>query len=355
MTPVFDLVVLGCGGGPSEYNLSSYLLKSCAASWTEGIVALEAGNGIGALHQILKENPEPFFKRPLDGDRSFSTASRIYSCIQCYLITHAHLDHVNSLVLAAGSLSGPPRRVFGLTQTLKDLETIFADRLWPNLASWDADDPEVKLLYSKLNADGQYKAISSHLSARTMTVSHGRCRAGDPYDSATFFIRHDPSGHELLFFGDVEPDTVADQPRNRDVWRIAASKIPDQLRAIFIECSWPSGRPDSMLYGHLTPEHLRDELVILATEVLKARQEKTLIPADEPVRKRTKMNPPSPGSLTGVLEGLRVYIMHCKEDINGSYDQPIQLVIAGQIRNLVNDLKLGVEIVAVEQGMHITI
>lgn len=187
-----------------------------------------------------------------------------------------------------------------------------------------------------------------------MTVSHGKGKAGDPYNSATFFIRHNPSNRELLFFGDVEPDSVADQPRNRDVWRVAAPKIPDKLQAIFIECSWPSGRPDSMLFGHLTPEHVRDELANLAAEVLKARQETSPIPTDGPVRKRVRVNPPSPGSLTGVLEGLRVYIMHCKEDISGSHKQPIQLVIAGQIRNLVDDLKLGVEIIAVEQGMHIS-
>lgn len=187
-----------------------------------------------------------------------------------------------------------------------------------------------------------------------MTVSHGKGRSGVQYDSATFFIRHDASGRQLLFFGDVEPDSISDQLKNKDVWRVAAPMIPNRLQAIFIECSWPSGRPDNMLFGHLTPEHLRDELVSLATEVLKARRENTPIPADEPVRKRTKMNPPSPGSLTGVLEGLRVYIMHCKEDITGSYDQPIHRVIAGQIRDLVNDLRLGVEIVAVEQGMHIS-
>lgn len=81
---------------------SSYLLKSCDASWTEGIVALEAGelndthtiatttqcisgSGIGALQQILKKDPDLFLKRPPDNDRPprlLSTASGVYSCIQ---------------------------------------------------------------------------------------------------------------------------------------------------------------------------------------------------------------------------------------------------------------------------------
>jgi hypothetical protein len=65
----------------------------------------------------------------------------------CFMISHAHLDHVNGLVLSAGSLLGPRKRVCAPLSTLKTLETIFSDRIWPNLASWDADDAAYKLLY----------------------------------------------------------------------------------------------------------------------------------------------------------------------------------------------------------------
>lgn len=63
------------------------------------------------------------------------------------MISHAHLDHVNGLVLSAGSLLGPRKRVCAPLSTLKTLETIFSDRIWPNLASWDANDAAYKLLY----------------------------------------------------------------------------------------------------------------------------------------------------------------------------------------------------------------
>lgn len=65
-----------------------------------------------------------------------------------YVITHAHLDHINGLVLCAGSFSGPPRRIFGSPDTLKGVETVFSDRLWPNLASWDPADTSAALLYA---------------------------------------------------------------------------------------------------------------------------------------------------------------------------------------------------------------
>lgn len=66
----------------------------------------------------------------------------------CFLISHAHLDHVNSLVISAGSLSGPRKRLYAAKQTLTDLESVFSDRIWPNLASWNEDDDDHKLLYT---------------------------------------------------------------------------------------------------------------------------------------------------------------------------------------------------------------
>lgn len=68
--------------------------------------------------------------------------------LRCFLLTHAHLDHINSLVVSAGSLRGARKRVYALKQTLEDLELVFSDRVWPNLASWKEDDDAVKLLYS---------------------------------------------------------------------------------------------------------------------------------------------------------------------------------------------------------------
>lgn len=74
---------------------------------------------------------------------------------RCFLITHAHLDHVSSLVLSAGSLRGPARRIYAARETLEDIETIFSDRCWPKLASWKDDDPENALVYSLCDANIQ--------------------------------------------------------------------------------------------------------------------------------------------------------------------------------------------------------
>jgi len=192
-----------------------------------------------------------------------------------------------------------------------------------------------------------------------MPISHGQTETLGAYLSSAFFIRHDPTAHEFLFFGDVEPDSLAAEPQNRRVWRCAAEKIPDTLNTIFIECSWTSGRGDDQLYGHLSPKHLSAELTALAVEVdaFRTRTAEANNSDDEsfPIRKKQRRGSDSSPSLRGVLSGVRVYIIHCKDDIRKLHDQPVNQVIASEVRTLVDTQELGLEIIAVDQGMHISI
>ena len=196
--------------------------------------------------------------------------------------------------------------------------------------------------------------MARDLSVRMMPISHGQHSPGHTYPCAAYFVRHDPSAREFLFFGDVEPDSVSLDPRNREIWRVAAPKVPDTLSTIFIECSYPSGRADDLLYGHLSPEHLTQELCALAVEVVSSRQRARLQENSNRARKKKRRNAESLPDLRGSLTGLRVYIIHCKEDLQRKFKEPIHKVIAGQVRELVDAKGLGVEIVAAEQGMHIS-
>ncbi|KAI0273851.1 cAMP phosphodiesterases class-II-domain-containing protein [Gloeopeniophorella convolvens] len=343
--PTFDLVVVGSGGGPYETNLSSYLFKPCDASWTDGIIALEAGSGIGTLHQLISRDATLF------GDLS---ATQVYSRIRCFLISHAHLDHVNGLILSAGSFNGPRKRIHAAQRALECLETVFSDRVWPNLASWDVNDDAHKLLYDPLKFDRDYRTVFRDVSVNMMPVLHGTNETLGEYESSAFFVRHDPSGKEFLFFGDVSPDSLTATPRTIAVWRAAARKIPDTLSTLFIECSWPSGRQDEHLYGHLSPEHLADELVALAAEVTQARLARNDDASSLPKRKKRRPNS-SEATPSGPLAGLRIYIVHCKEDLERKYSRPIHHVIRDQVRVLVQAKNLGAEVLSAEQGMTITI
>lgn len=91
-------------------------------------------------------------------------------------------------------------------------------------------------------------------------------------ESSAFFIRDDNTGKEIIIFGDIEPDSISLEPRNKRVWEIAAPKVVSgSLRAIFIECSFNDAIDDETLYGHLCPRHLIAELKVLASKVEEAR------------------------------------------------------------------------------------
>lgn len=202
--------------------------------------------------------------------------------------------------------------------------------------------------------DEAYHSVSANISVRMMPVSHGHNDTSGVYDSAALFIRLDSTGREFLFFGDVEPDSIAAKPRTINVWRAAALKIPATLSTIFIECSWPSSRSDDLLFGHLNPGHLANELTALATEVVTVRKNGNKEPRNptRQTRKKSKTNPLSPEALHGALDGVRVYVVHCK-DGSGTENRPINHIIADQVRALADAKGLGVEILAVDQGMRI--
>ncbi|RXW24905.1 hypothetical protein EST38_g950 [Candolleomyces aberdarensis] len=349
----FDIVVVGAGGGPDETNLSAYIVKSHSSCWEDGILALEAGSGQGALGRILETSPRLFLSEddPLLPGRTLSAAD-VYSAIRCFLITHAHLDHINSLVVSAGSLKGPRKRIYAVKQTLQDIASVFNDRIWPNLASWDEKDEDYKLLYSPLTPDMTFTPIFPDISVQTFPLNHGSNDHG-PYESSAYFIRHDLTGTEFLFFGDVEPDSLAATPRSVHVWRAAAPKIPETLRAVFIECSYPSGRPDSQLYGHLTPEYLLEELITLATEVRKLRPANHSAELHTKHTRKRQRRLPTVSDIRNALDGLTVYITHVKDAPTGK--TPMREVILEQVRSLVESKGLGCTILAAEQGMHIRI
>ena len=200
-----------------------------------------------------------------------------------------------------------------------------------------------------------YTNIYSSISVLPLNLSHGASSQDSRMQvlSTAFFLRHDPTQKEILFFGDVEPDSLSSNPMNWSVWRMAAPKIPHALSAIFIECSWASERSDDTLYGHLSPPHLLDELLVLATEVWKVRRTQSSGRSLRPRMKVTagkSLSIPSPSSeeLRGILDGLSIYIIHCKSDLTS--ERPARNVIEKQIKELMQKKGLGANILAVEQG-----
>ncbi|QRV75339.1 cAMP phosphodiesterases class-II domain-containing protein [Ceratobasidium sp. AG-Ba] len=361
----FDLVVVGSGGGNDETNLSGYLCKPRDQPWDAGILGLEAGSGYGALKRLLSTSHPHLFSSLDPKSKSSSKLSptdrayAVYAHLKAYLLTHAHLDHAASLVISAGSLPGPTKHILGAQGVLDDLyRCIFSPgRCWPSIVSWEGGHGG-KLRALPVNDEYSDLGVGiDSIRARVVPVSHGGSCANDQdgiYRSSAFFVRHVPTQHEFLFFGDVEADPDLDvsapsspphstptltpastldslpvdpppnglptegpndlpatgpnscpngshptRPLLFPIWQDTARLfVSSNLHTILLECSWPAGRPAAQMFGHLGVEQVRKEMRVLAQQVVKLRQSQPVAVSIARSRRAKSASPPPPPTHT---------------------------------------------------------
>ncbi|RDW90102.1 3',5'-cyclic-nucleotide phosphodiesterase PDE1 [Aspergillus mulundensis] len=293
------------------------------------MIAVDAGTLLGGLvhaaEQCQTENSMvtsgPFVGLHLPHRTASANAKHIFeTIIGRILITHPHLDHLSALainlpVLTKGNTSKIVAALPSVVEAMKN--HIFNNLIWPNLS--DEDEGVGLISYQRLADGGNpmlghgeesgYIEVGSGLLARGLGVSHGKCKvktgtrtyaieerrsSSTPaeeqrgqdmgsipsrarqsssgqeafytaVESSAFFLRDQKTGKEIIIFGDVEPDSISLNPRNKEIWDIAAPKVASgNLRAIFIECSYTDAIDDLYLFGHLCPRHLGNELCELA-------------------------------------------------------------------------------------------
>ena len=279
---------------------------------------------------VLSTGPFADFELPHTTAKA-NAAHFVRNLITTYLITHPHLDHISGFVINTAGFqhTSRPKRLAGLPSTIDAFKThIFNDIIWPNLS--DEDGGVGLVSYMRLAEGGNlaigegegrgYIEVCDGLAVKSWSVSHGKCmhnhqppkhgngsgmtadafgesvsrRASQNFamtptvvpnhlpppqpgycvtDSSAFFLRDDHTGHEILIFGDVEPDSLSLQPRTAQVWSDAAPKIVNGLlKGILIECSYDESQSDETLFGHLAPRHVIEELAVLADKVTALRK-----------------------------------------------------------------------------------
>lgn len=378
--PAFEMLVLGCGGGPVGSNLSSYLVKSASRRWSEGCTGLEGGSTLGAIVALAERDPDLFSEfsaedeadrlrgrgnaakrrtRRVDGAnahervvetargrkaRAHRTGGIVWDSINCFLITHGHLDHIAGLVISSALCRLQVKPVYGVEHTIANIERAMDGGVWPVLGGREDLDGSGKgkgiaYEYRVFEAPAtRSRTLSPSLSFIAFPIAHGPnpssgASTADPsssssrsatqkatttttttgkgslekevYCSTAVFVKDEETEREFLFFGDVEPDSVSRTDLNRRVWAAAAPKILDRtLDTMFIECSYSSSQPRELLFGHLSPPFLMDELDVLADEVRQQETAATIGARD-----------PDEGSELLPLEGVTVVIMHIKDEL----------------------------------------
>jgi 3',5'-cyclic-nucleotide phosphodiesterase len=244
----FDLVVLGALGGIEDGNLSASLIHPHG---DDRAVACDAGTLVNGLRVADDKGAFAGITVPTDADQS-RVGYVLTAKIKGYLISHSHLDHVAGLVIASPDDSKKP--IYALPSVTGDLvETYFNWKAWPNFSDRGKAPQLKKYALADLKPGAATPLSDTAMSVTAFPLSHGGM------ESTAFLIESDGDG--ILCFGDTGPDAVEKGTRLHDVWAAVAERVKQKrLKAIVIESSYTSDRPDNLLFGHLTPRWLLESL-----------------------------------------------------------------------------------------------
>ncbi|TCD27490.1 3',5'-cyclic-nucleotide phosphodiesterase [Pedobacter psychrodurus] len=239
ISTAFTIIPLGVKGGDDESNLSSYMI---ATKGSEKYVCLDAGTinaGIqkAIVHKSLKGISEEIQRKQIKG----------------YLISHAHLDHIAGLII--NSPADTSKNIYGLPSVLNILrDKYFTWDAWANFAN-EGEKPQLKkYTYSPLLEGNTYPVDGTEMKVRAFELSHG-----NPYKSTAFLVGHHDS--YVLYLGDTGADEIEKSDKLANLWQTISPIIDaGQLKAIFLEVSFPNEQPDKQLFGHLTPKLFFSEL-----------------------------------------------------------------------------------------------
>ncbi|MBT2562325.1 3',5'-cyclic-nucleotide phosphodiesterase [Pedobacter sp. ISL-68] len=235
----FTIIPLGVKGGDDESNLSSYMI---APKGSANYVCLDAGTINAGIQKAIEYKSLRGISEEIQRKQ-----------IKGYLISHAHLDHVAGLII--NSPADTSKNIYGIPSVLNILrDKYFTWDAWANFAN-EGEKPQLKkYIYSPLNEGETYPLDGTEMKVRVFELSHG-----NPYKSTAFLISHNDS--YVLYLGDTGADEIEKSDKLANLWQTIAPIInAGQLKAIFLEVSFPNEQPDKQLFGHLTPKLFYSEI-----------------------------------------------------------------------------------------------
>ena len=94
-------------------------------------------------------------------------------------------------------------------------------------------DVVLVIVCSWLPGDRGYLDLNRDIPVPSVPVTYDPTKTGSVYESATYFLWNNVTERELLFFWDVESDSISSKPQTINVWKAAAPSIPHTLASIF--------------------------------------------------------------------------------------------------------------------------
>lgn len=240
----FKILPLGVKGGLDESNLSSYLVASVGS---EAYVCVDAGTlyaGLSKARELgaIEKTEQAFLKENIKG----------------YAISHGHLDHVAGLVMNSPEDTKKP--IYALSEVIDVFSSIyFTWKSWANFGSGGESPILNKYQYVSVHPEETIQVPQTDLSLRAFELSHVF-----PYKSTAFLLSN--AGAGLLYIGDTGADAIEKTSNLTTLWKEMAPLIRSkQLKAIFIEVSFPNKQAENQLFGHLTPRLFLKEMTVLSS------------------------------------------------------------------------------------------
>lgn len=245
------VVTLGARGGIEDGNLTAYMIHP---DGDPRAVTCDAGalvSGLGAA-----DAAGVFDAVAIPQDNTHTKVGYVLTeVIRGYFLSHAHLDHVAGLIVASPDDSAKP--IYGLASVLEAMgETYFNWTAWPNFLT-TGPSPLGKYRPIALVPGEARDVDGTAMRVTAWPLDHG------PVESTAFLF--EAGGDAVLCLGDTGPDRVAGGGRLATVWdAVAPLAASGALKAVIIESSYTSDRADDLLFGHLTPALIHEEMAILA-------------------------------------------------------------------------------------------
>ena len=246
--PGFDVIVLGALGGIQDGNLSSYLIRPHG---DRNAIACDAGSLVNGLR--VAQDKGVFRDVTVPAGSTDSVIGHVLKNeINGYLISHAHLDHLAGLVIA--SPDDGNKTIYSLPSVGAQIEqTYFNWKAWPNMLD-RGQPPQLKKYHVENLNPGEAKNLAgTRMTVIPFPLNHGGA------ESTAFLV--ESGGDAILCFGDTGPDEVQKVSNMQDIWEAVADRVRQRsLKAIILEASYTSDRPDHLLFGHLTPKWVHKTL-----------------------------------------------------------------------------------------------
>lgn len=251
------IIPLGVYGGSDESNLSSYLL---AEENTTDYIALDAGTIYSGINKAIE-----------NGSFTNTTVENILkNNIKGYFISHGHLDHLSGMLINSPEDSSKP--IYAIKETIEVLKNkYFTNTAWINFAN-EGESPILnKYQYIYAEIGKVFSICNTNFTGTVFELSHV-----NPLKSSAILVENNK--HAVLYFGDTGADRVEKSDKLAKIWEEIAPKIKSgKLKTLMIEVSFPNSQSEKILYGHLTPYLLNEEMGKLAKLVGKNNMKKLSI------------------------------------------------------------------------------